>query len=172
VHDHHVREREAEEVIVANEQPLEYGRQVAAFRTFEVRYGGRAAPGIYVRLVGEMGVERDEGREVLAFGQYPAGVLVLLGEEVAVQAAAFVLRSVVSGRLQLFRGTRWDEWVAVDLSVRVVQGHPDSLALVLEDEDVIDHFPDTKLPVAVSPHLDQVPYAALAHGRKSRVVVI
>jgi hypothetical protein len=80
VHHHHVREREAEQGIVANEQPLEHGCQVVALRTFEIRNGGRAAPGIDVRLVGKMGVERGEGCEVLAFGQYPAGVLVFLGE--------------------------------------------------------------------------------------------
>ena len=108
---------------------------------------------------------------MLALGQYPAGVLVLLGEQVAVQAAAFVLRPVLACRLQLLRGTRWDEWVAVDLAVRVVQGHPDSLALVLEDEDVIDLFAGAEL-CSGRPRPRSGSYAMLAHGRERRVVVV
>src|SRR5215211_4825480 len=54
----------------------------------------------------------------------------------------------------------------------MVQGHAYGLALVLEDEDVIDLFAGAKLSVAIGPDLDQVPYAALAHGRKSRIMVV
>ncbi len=46
--------------------------------------------------------------------------------------------AVARGRVQDPAGARGDEGVAVDLSVGVVQGHPDLLAAVLEAVDLLD----------------------------------
>ena len=96
VHDHHVRQRESEQVIVACQQTLEYARQVPSFLIVQVRYGRDAPPSVDVRFVREAGVERDKGCEVFALRQYPAAVLVLLREQVAVEAA-FVIFPVLTG---------------------------------------------------------------------------
>ena len=98
------------------------------------------------------------------FDDHPAAVLVLLRQHVAVEAVPVVLFCVFPGRLQFLGGSRGDEGEAVDLAVRMVQRHPDSLALVLEDKDVRDLFAGAELLVTVGPYLDEVRYAALAQA--------
>jgi hypothetical protein len=62
---------------------------------------------------------------------------------------------MLAGRMELRLGEWWDERQCVDLAVRMVQGDPDLLALVLEDVDVGDLSPRSELSVAVGPDVDQ-----------------
>src|SRR5207253_4445435 len=56
---------------------------------------------------------------------------------------------------QLDVRNRGDEWISVDLSVRVMQGYPHRLAPVLENEDVLDVLTRRQRPIPVRPDLDQ-----------------
>ena len=133
MHNHHVRQREAEEPIVAHKKPLENAGEISPLLRAKVGYGRRATAGVDVCLVGEVSVERDKGRSLLR-EEAPA-VLVLLGEEVAVQAAILVLRTVsvppraLSGRGGM-KGRRRSGRAGGG-------GHADGLTLVLEDKDVL-----------------------------------
>ena len=145
--------------------------EVPALGGVEVRYRGGAAASVDVRLVGEVGVEGDEGDEVLALDDHAAAVFELLGEEVAVEAGARLV-PVAAGRFELLFRAGGDEGVGVDLAVRVVQRDAYGLALVLEDEDVLDERQRAELLVSVGPDLDEVPDAPLRHGRERGVVVV
>ncbi|MNX94335.1 hypothetical protein D3C86_1265620 [compost metagenome] len=154
VHDHHVRQAEAEEPVVLPHHRLEHAGEVQPDRAVELVDRLHVMLGVEVHLVGVAGVEGDERDEVRVLGDDPAAVLELGGEHVAVQAVA--RPGVVLGlarKLALDLGRQVAE--GVDLAVGVVERHPDGLALVLEDEDVGDLVTRPEGPVAVLPHPDE-----------------
>ena len=108
-----------------------------------------------LHLIGEAGPEGNERHEIAPLRDDPSAVPELIGEDVAVEAAAAPL--VVAGlRCQLplypWRQVR----KSVDLAVWVRKRHADLLAPVLEDVDVLHVIAAAQLPIAVSPDLDQV----------------
>jgi len=73
--------------------------------------------------------------------------------------------------LQLHGGHRRDEGQRVDLAVRVVEGDADLLALVLEDEDVLELGPRAERLVAIGPDVDEQADALDGELRQRLVVV-
>src|SRR5215218_611045 len=136
-----------------------------------MRERGDAAPRVDVNLVGVVGVEGDEGGKVLALVEYAAAVGVLLGEQVTVEAGA-MLPAMGTGGFELLLRTWGDEGVAVDLAVRMVQGHPYRLALVLENKDVVHVVEGSQLLVTVGSHLDEVEYSPLRQPGQGLLVLV
>src|SRR6202521_6408614 len=91
-------------------------------------------------------VPRDVRHDASLVEQDATPSLELVADKVTLETATGV-------PAQFRRRHRRDERIRVDLSVRVMQGHPDLLAAVFEDEDVLDATARGEVPVAIGPDL-------------------
>src|SRR5438445_9093106 len=107
-----------------------------------------------VHLIGPAGERRHECDPVLV-AEHRALASSLALEYVAIEAASGLAHVLGLGpELSLQDG--WNEWIRVDLTVRVAQGDADLLPAVLEDVDVSHVGEAAQLAGAIAPHLDEV----------------
>src|ERR687889_521436 len=83
-----------------------------------------------------------------------------------------MLPAMGTGGFELLLRTWGDERVAVDLAVRMVQGHPYRLALVLKDKDVVHVAEAAQLVVTVGPHLNEVANPPLRQPGQGLLVLV
>ena len=132
----------------AAQQPQVERRELVALRVVEGRQVGDVTVRQHVQLEGPARRERHEGGPVLT-AQHDAGALLLKREDALEQVG----RRAVDRIEQTLRARR-DVRVRVDLAVRVVQGHPDRFAAVLEREHLLHAGKRRQCRGAVGPRLD------------------
>ena len=123
-----------------------------------------------LHLVGPPRRRRHERGPVLVRGDHP-GATALAGEDVGEQVSAGGL-PVTADRGEDLLDPRGDERIGVDLPVRVRQGHPDLLAVVLEAEDLLDAVGRRQLGGPLGPDVDDQARALRTELGEDPLVVV
>jgi hypothetical protein len=101
-----------------------------------------------VHFVGPASEGRDVGDQPAVIDQNATARFQLVGDQLALQAFTGAPR-------QFARRLGRDEWIGVNLPVRVMQRDPNLLAAVLEDVDVLDPPARGEVTIPIGPDLGQ-----------------
>ena len=168
------RDRLAGRVDVVAVEPLQQVQvdlgQLVALGVLEGDQVGHVAVRREVDLDRPAGGVRDVGGPVPPGEDHARAVAALGLQDVGAEqpAGAVVVRA---GLRQQLAGARRDVRVGVDLPVRVVQGHPDLLAAVLEAEDLLHLVDRGQRSGAVRPRVDDGACPGGAERGERRAVV-
>ena len=82
-----------------------------------------------------------------------------------------MLFEIVAALLKLFGDDRWDEWICVDLAMRMMKRDTDGFALVLENEDVFYKCVLFQFLESVSPDTNELMNAFDRLGCERRIMI-
>ena len=164
-----VRERHAEEVVVAPREPPQHVGQPVALGAVELRQARHRPPAHDERLEGPHRPERHERDEGVVGDDDPLPTLELEAQVVLEQRASV---TVVVGALRLPLAGRHERHGALrpDLAVGVRVARPHRLPLVLEDLDVRDVVARAELLVLRRPQVHDAAHGGELHVGERLVV--
>src|SRR5688572_3627522 len=147
---HDVRKRSVEKPVERGEDLLQDIGEIAFFTSGEVGESLYVTDRRDVNLERITSEKRNVCRERIVPGNQPLLEIDLLLQDIAQETPPGLVH-VLAALLELFCDDGRNERIRVDLTVRVVQRHTDSLALVLENKNVLYEIMLRELFEAVAP---------------------